>query len=138
MSDQKLKALKATALFGSCTDKQLELVGRVTDRAHMPAGRVIVGQNTVPAHMVILITGKAVVEADGVELAELGPGDVVGELALIDNERASATVTTTEDSTVWVIGHAGFKPVWDENPEMSKPLLQAVVQRLRAANQLAI
>lgn len=138
MSDQKLEALKATSLFATCTKKEMELIGRITDRVTLPAGKVIVHQGSVPTHMSILISGAAIVEADGTKLAELGPRDVIGELSLVDNRKASATVTTTVESTAWHIAQGSFKPVWKKHPEMSTSLLTAVVARLRAANELAI
>ncbi|MFT7647881.1 MAG: CRP-like cAMP-binding protein [Candidatus Poriferisodalaceae bacterium] len=136
MSDNKLDALKATTIFSSCTKDQLELIGRVTEQAQLSAGTTIVKEDSLPHQMVILISGKAVVTTGDTQLAELGAGDVIGELAMVDDARASATVTLTEDSEVWLIARAGFKPVWEENPEISKALLTAVVGRLRSTNAL--
>lgn len=138
MSDQKIEALKATSLFATCSRKEMELIGRITDRVTLPPGSVIVTQGSVPTHMSILIDGAAIVEADGKQLADLGPGDVIGELSLVDNQRASATVTATVETTVWLIAQGSFKPLWKEHPDMSVSLLTAVVDRLRAANQLAV
>ena len=136
MKDAKLEALKETSLFADFSKKHLELIGQVTDRVRLDAGRVLIREGTVPNEMAILVSGKAVVEAGGQTLAQLGPGDVVGELALVDNQRASATVTITDDAEVWLVGHAGFKPIWEKNPDISTELLRAVVGRLRATNEL--
>ncbi len=136
MSDGKLEALKNTAIFSSCSKKQLTEIGKVTDRVRVPAGRTLVKEGSVPTQMTILISGKAEVESGGQKLAALGPGDVVGELALVDNESASATVTVTDDAEVWLVATSGFKPVWEKNPDISTALLQAVVGRLRATNEL--
>ncbi|MDA3039332.1 MAG: cyclic nucleotide-binding domain-containing protein [Actinomycetota bacterium] len=136
MSDQKLEALKATALFSTCSDKQLELIGKVTDRTSAAAGTVLVKQDSVPHQMAILISGSAKVEVGDKEVANLGPGDVVGELAMIDSKPASATVTMTTDGEAWMVARSGFRPVWEQNPDMSRALLEAVVARLRAADDL--
>ena len=136
MKDKKIEALKNTDLFSSCTKDQLALIGQVTERTQLAAGTAVVKENTVPHQMVILISGKATVEAGGNQLAELGPGDVIGELAMVDSERASATVTISDDAEAWLVARSGFKPVWEQNPEISTALLQAVVQRLRATNAL--
>lgn len=137
MSDAKLEALANTTLFSSCSKKHLKAIGMITDRVTLAPGRVLVKHGSVPTEMAILISGKAEVEVNGRVLAELGPGDVIGELALIDSERASATVTITDDAEAWLVSHAGFKPVWEQNPEMSTTLLQAVATRLRAANEFS-
>jgi CRP/FNR family cyclic AMP-dependent transcriptional regulator len=136
MSDQKLAALKATSIFASCTKKQLELIGKVTDRAGAPVGSTIVKEQTVPHQMAIIISGKVEVTSNGNVLAQLGPGDVIGELAMVDGAKASATVTVTEEVDLWMVARSGFIPVWEKNPDMSKALLEAVVARLRATNEL--
>ncbi len=134
--DDKLAALKNTSIFGSLTNKQLELIGRVTDRVPVKAGHVLVHQGQVMTHMSIVIDGAAKVEVDGNEIATIGPGEVIGELSMIDNEKASATVTLSEDSTLWHIARAGFVPVWEKNSDISTAMLMGVVARLRETNQL--
>lgn len=136
--DDKLAALKKTSIFSGLSGKHLELLGRVTDRVNVKAGHMLIMQDQVMTHMSILIEGAAEVEIDGTHIADLGPGDVVGELSMIDDERASAKVTITEDSTLWHIARAGFIPLWEKNPDMSKPMLLAVVQRLRETNELVV
>jgi len=138
MADAKLDALKATTLFGGLSKKHLDLIGRVTDRVPVEAGRVLINQGQVTTHMAILIDGSAKVTVDDVEVATVEPGEVVGELSMVDGERASATVTMTGDSEVWLIGRAGFIPVWEENEDMSTPMLKAVVAKLRETNQLLV
>lgn len=88
--------------------------------------------------MAILISGNASVTVDGEQLATLSAGDVIGELSLVDNQPASATVTATEPTSIWNIAKAGFSPVWDKNPELSTAMLQAVVAKLRETNQLQL
>lgn len=136
MSDQKLDALAATAIFATCNKKQLELIGQVTDQANVPAGTALVKQDVVPTDMYILISGSAKVEVDGKEVATMGAGEVIGELSMVDGGKGSATVTMTADGEAWIVGRRGFIPVWEKNPDMSKALLEAVVARLRATNEL--
>jgi len=136
MKDKKIEALRATALFGQCSMKQLTLLGRVTDRVRIPEGRLIVQQDTVPTNLYILIDGSATVEVDGTYLTTLGAGSVIGELSLVDRGRATASVRAVDDLQAWVVAHRGFKTVWAEHPEMSETLLRSVVDRLRATNSL--
>lgn len=136
MADAKLEALKATTLFSDLSNKHLELIGRVTDRVPVESGRVLINQGQVTTHMAIFISGAGKVTVDDLEVADVAPGDVVGELSMVDGERASATVTVTDDAEVWLIGRAGFIPVWEQNEDMSTPMLKAVVAKLRETNQL--
>ncbi|MEM7094581.1 MAG: cyclic nucleotide-binding domain-containing protein [Actinomycetota bacterium] len=136
MSDGKLEALQNTTLFSGLSSKHLDLIGQVTDKVSVEAGRVLINQGQVTTHMAIIISGGASVSVDDNEVATVGPGDVVGELSMVDGERASATVTVTESSEVWLVGRAGFIPVWEKNEEMSTPMLNAVVAKLRETNHL--
>jgi CRP-like cAMP-binding protein len=86
--------------------------------------------------MSIIISGHARVDVDDAQVATLGPGDVIGELSMVDGQPSSATVTFIEPSTIFHIARTGFVPVWDKNPDISKEMLLAVVQRLRQTNEL--
>jgi len=134
--DDKLEALAKTSIFSGLSKKHLELIGRVTDRVTLDPGQVVINQDQVTTHMAIFIDGAAEVSVDGNRVADVAPGDVVGELSMVDGGRASATVTITENSTVWYVGRAGFIPVWEKNPDMSTPMLLAVVSKLRETNEL--
>lgn len=134
--DDKIAALSNTSIFSGLSNKHLALIGRVTDRVAFDSGSVMIHQDQVTTHMAIFIDGAAEVTVDGNHVADVGAGDVVGELSMVDGERASATVTVTERANVWYIGRTGFIPVWEKNPDMSTPMLLAVVAKLRDTNQL--
>jgi len=132
----KLEALKKISLFSTLSKKHLDLIARVADRVDVAPGTALTQQGRPQPHMAVIIDGSASVTVDGNVVATLGPGDVIGELSLIDNKPASATVTVTEHTTIWNIAKAGFSPVWEKNPEMSTAMLQAVAAKLRETNQL--
>ena len=134
--DDKLEALAASDLFAGLGKKELDAIAKVTDRVTVHDGRMLVHQGAVTTHMSIIIEGSATVTVDDEEVATLGPGDVVGELSMIDGERASATVTANGDCTIWLIARAGFLPVFERHPEMAVSMLHAVVKRLRSADEI--
>ena len=111
-------------------------IARVTDRVDIEPGHVLIAQGQVMTHMSIVITGTADVRVDGTVVGQVGPTDVVGELSLIDEADASATVTATEAMSLWLIGRAGFIPVWKKNRgAISTAMLMAVTKKLREANR---
>lgn len=133
---EKLEALKQVSLFSTLSKKHLDLIARVADHVEVAPGTELTREGRPQPHMAVIITGGASVTVGGEVLATLGAGDVVGELSLVDDQPASATVTTTEPTSIWNIAKAGFTPVWEKNPELSTAMLQAVVARLRKTNQL--
>ncbi len=80
----------------------------------------------------------AVISAEGSEqlLAILGPGQVVGEMALLDGVPRSATVQAIKTSTVARIDKADFDRFAEVNPAVYRHMLQLVSQRLRQANDV--
>lgn len=76
------------------------------------------------------------VEGDEQLLAVLGPGHLVGELALLDGRPRSATVTALKASEVSFIDKAAFESFADANPAVYRHMLSIVGQRLRQANDV--
>ena len=80
----------------------------------------------------------AVISAEGSEqlLAILGPGHVVGEMALLDGQPRSATVQAIKKTRVARIDKADFDRFADRNPAVYRHMLALVSRRLRQANNV--
>lgn len=76
------------------------------------------------------------VDGDEQLLAVLGPGDLVGELALLDGRPRSATVSALKDAQLAFIDKAAFERFADENPAVYRHMLSIVGKRLRHANDV--
>jgi CRP-like cAMP-binding protein len=72
------------------TRRRLEAVG---NEAEFPAGLVLIEHNTPAAGLYLIIEGRVAIHAHGAEL-EAGPGEVVGEMALVRGGPRRARVTT--------------------------------------------
>jgi len=69
-------------------------------------------------------------EAAGV-VAELGPGDFFGEMALLEHQRRSATVTAISDLRVVVMHERDFRAMEDELPEVARMIRATMDERRR-------
>ena len=69
----------------------------------------------------------------GEEVGHLGPGDAFGEMALIDRSARSATVTADTAVHGYQLPVWSFRPLVESNPEVAWGLLEALAQRVRAA-----
>ncbi|MEH0071539.1 Crp/Fnr family transcriptional regulator [Pannonibacter sp. Pt2-lr] len=76
------------------------------------------------------------VEGDEQLLAVLGPGDLVGELALLDGRPRSATVTALKAARLAFIDKSAFERFADENPQLYRHMLAIVGKRLRQSNDV--
>src|SRR6476646_8845022 len=67
-------------------------------------------------------------------LAILGPGTLVGELAMVDAQPRSASVVAARDSELSFISRASFEAVAEKNPEVYRPIVKVLSRRLRDTN----
>jgi len=88
-------------------------------------------------YIVLAGTVKVYVEqADGTEviLAILGPGEIVGEMSVVDSLQRSASVVTLEDATLARIDRRAFWAALEANPQLTTNLVMILSRRLRLAN----
>jgi CRP-like cAMP-binding protein len=81
--------------------------------------------------MFVILDGQAEVEKDGTVLGRLGPGDVIGELSLIDGRPRSANVRAVTDLKVLELAQDDFKSLVDTSPQFVQSLLRALSLRIR-------
>jgi CRP/FNR family transcriptional regulator, cyclic AMP receptor protein len=69
-------------------------------------------------------------------LAILGPGALVGELAIVDGQPRSASVSAIRESELGFISRAVFEEFVREHPETNRHILTLLAQRLRDTNSI--
>jgi CRP/FNR family cyclic AMP-dependent transcriptional regulator len=126
-------------LFRGLSAAELERVNGLLGRTKFPAGAMILtaSQPGEVAYVVLDGTLKvSTLESNGRELtlALLGPGEIVGELALADRASRSADVVSLEPSNLVWIDRATFDQLRREIPLITENLLRLLARRLRLAN----
>ncbi len=127
----RAKELARLAPFAGCTVPQLEDVARRSDEVERPAGWVLTVEGDVGRECFVIADGEAVVMIDGDEVATLGPGDIVGEMALLDRDRRSATVIATTPLRAVVMTGRQFDAITDRYPSVAMAVMGTLAQRLR-------
>ena len=135
MSDQKVEDLKKIGTFANCSDNQIEAIAEITERVDADEGRTLLTEGHVGHDMYVLTGGSADVHIGGEKIATVGPGDVVGELGLVDGQRSSATVVAGAGFEGWLVPRRGFAPLLTDDPALARPLLDAVIAKLRATDE---
>jgi CRP-like cAMP-binding protein len=133
----RLDALRSVSLFEGLSKRNLGLIDKLSFVRTVPAGEVIVAQGDPGNEMMILLDGSASVKRGNRKLRELGGGDVCGEMALLDNQPRSATVTALEPTRLLVVGGPEFRKLLAKVPALSESLLVSLSRRLRAADAKA-
>jgi CRP/FNR family transcriptional regulator, cyclic AMP receptor protein len=107
--DEKLERLQQLPLFASCDERELSEIAKLVDETSVPEGRVLIAEDSTNCREAfIILEGQASVSVRGVQVAVVGPGGCLGEMAVIDHERRSATVTALTDLTLLVIDARGL------------------------------
>jgi CRP-like cAMP-binding protein len=139
-SEETIELLQRVPAFSALADEDLAEVAAVAVPRRLDAGEVVFREGDESNTCYIVRSGhaRAVREhPDGrtLTLANFGPGDIFGELAMFDDERRSATVETMEGTEVIAILGADMRRLLREHPDISVKLLAALGRRLRETNE---
>ena len=121
-------------LFSGMSSKELTRLGRLMTRIPVKAGRELTHQGDPGLEFFIIVDGKADVMIDGKVVATLGPGDFLGEMALLDGKPRTATVVCATDVEAEVISYGEFSQLLEDAPELTRRILVALAGRLRDAD----
>lgn len=128
--DVKIDMIKRVPLFGHCTKRELALVAKIADEIDLPAGKELTREGEAGREFVVLLEGTADVHKQGARVAALGPGDFLGEIALLIDVPRTATVTTTTPVRALVVTAHHFRQVLARSPETRVKLVEALAERL--------
>jgi len=123
-------------LFSECSRSELAQISRLLTKLRLPAGRVLTEEGALGDEFMIIVDGMAEVSRAGSPVALLGRGDVVGEMALLDDSRRgrrNATVTAVTELTVYVGTPAEFRYLLEVAPSVAEAIRQTASERTPVA-----
>jgi CRP-like cAMP-binding protein len=123
-------SLRQSPLFASLRDEQLERVAERFSEVELPANHVLIQPRVAGAGLFVICDGTVVVEAYDVE-RELGAGEVVGEISLLeDGGTRSARVTAKTPVRALALRRPDFEQVLRDVPELEPALRELAQTRL--------
>jgi CRP/FNR family transcriptional regulator, cyclic AMP receptor protein len=134
-----VQIMERMPFFAALSAKDRRALASVGVERSYPAGAELVSQGQEPGiGLYIVLRGRVRVtqkEPDGATrmLGELGPAEMFGEMALLDEKPRSATVTAQEETIALVIPVYDFRAALSHNGEATAKLLSMLANRLRAA-----
>jgi CRP-like cAMP-binding protein len=128
--NDKVEVLRQVPLFSACTKRELIEVALVADEREAAAGDDLTVEGRPGREFFVLMDGSVVVRRKERKLADLGPGDWFGEIALLTFKPRSATVTATTPVSLLVIIDRSFREVVETTPRIALRVLASVAQRL--------
>lgn len=121
----------------------LARLAAVGERRSFAAGDRLMKQGEPAESLFVILAGQVSVVrehpdlSEPVQLAALGPGEVVGEMGLLDGESRSATVTALEGTVAMEIGKDQLAEIVERFPEVYGTLVRVLSRRLRRTDELA-
>jgi len=114
----------------------LEVFKDSEDVFEVPAGTVIIEEGQEGDHMYVVMQGEVLISLKGRHLATAQPGEIVGEMALINAELRSATVTATTDCVLASIDQASFDSLLRHVPDFTLHVMNVLADRLKVAFEM--
>lgn len=124
--------IAALPLFSSLSKPELRRIAQLSDELEVESGRRLVDEGDFAYEFFVIERGTADVTHDGELLAQLGPGDFLGEIAALGRSRRTASVTATSDLCVLVMTALDIRTIAKEMPLLGERLQHAIEQRTGA------
>jgi CRP/FNR family transcriptional regulator, cyclic AMP receptor protein len=135
-ASMKREALLSSAFFRSMRPAEIdEILGFATERRY-PRGSTVMAKGEPGSSMMAVLAGRlrvSSVSADGREITlnVIGPGELVGEFALLDGKPRSNDVVAAEDTTMMVVERQQFMPFLLRHDTLVERLLVVLCDKLR-------
>lgn len=124
--------IRNVELFKYLTPEECDRVIKETEERRFRRGEVIFTANMPGNEMFIVKSGRVkaykVFDNNEIVFAEFGPGDVFGEMSLIDEYPRSASVAATEDCVTYALNRGTFRAIIDNEPTLGVKLLFALAE----------
>jgi CRP/FNR family transcriptional regulator, cyclic AMP receptor protein len=126
----KVELVKRVPLFAQCTNAELNQVAIGADEREAVEGERLTVEGGRGREFFILVEGAVAVRRGGRKLADLGPGDWFGEIAILTYKPRTATVTATSPVRLLVISDRAFRRLIETTPRIAVKVLRSVAERL--------
>ena len=124
-------SLKAVPLFSELSDKDLRALAQSMHEKRYEDGQEVVIQGESGVGFFVILEGGARVTVGGQERRTLKAGDYFGELALLEGESRSASITAEEGLRCAGMTAWHFRPFIRDHPDIAWTLLKELARRLR-------
>jgi len=130
--DWKTDAIANVPLFSRCSRSEVARIAKLADEIDLKAGKSLTREGERGSEFFVILEGEADVRSDSSVLPPLGPGDFLGEIALVTDSPRTATVTAVTPVRALVITGRAFRLLMRDSPQIQGKVLEAVASRLAA------
>lgn len=131
-NDEIITLLKRVSMFAEAPAETLAEITTLLEPLELRGEETVFQQGDLGDSLYLIAAGRVRVHHEDKDLDELGRGDIFGEMALLDTEPRSASVTTLEKATLFRLEQRAFNSFLLANPEIARGIIRTLNQRLRA------
>lgn len=126
----RLSALRSVPILEGLPDESLERIAAIASEVEFPQGQVVIEARTPGSGMFVILSGRVSVHARGID-TELGPGEVIGEVALLRSDSTRiARVQALTDVRLLAVDRAGFRELVSGDGRLAVALLENLAERI--------
>jgi AAA family ATP:ADP antiporter len=129
---EKVIILKTVSLFVEVPDEILADVASILDEVEVKAGETIFTKGDIGQCMYIIVDGHMRVHDGELTIAQLGERDIFGELAVLDMEPRSASVTAVDDARLFRLDQDAFYELMADRIEVARGVIRVLCRLLRS------
>lgn len=123
--------LKSISIFSQLEDDVLAEVADILEEVRYRAGETLFEKGDLGTCMYIIVEGSVRAHDGPRVLNQLGPGDVVGEMAALDPQPRSASVTAVEDTRLFLLDREPFYRLMGDRVDVAWQMIQILCRHLR-------
>ena len=121
--------LKSIPVFADLGDDAREAIAKLAAEVSVPEGKELVREGDYSYDLIAIEEGTARVHHDEQTIAELGPGDVVGEVGVLERAQRNASVTATSPMRLITLTTWDVRRLTKQAPEAVERLKELVAER---------
>lgn len=135
-----IKLLSSSELFADLSEDEKSNVADHMQKRRYRANEALFYEGDEGSHLYLISSGRVSISSRSPEgrevlVAFLGPGEIIGELSLLDGEPRSAEARAVEATEVYVLSSAALTSCIERSPGLSWALLKMLARRLRKADE---
>ena len=127
--DNILDNLKKSVLFELAPDSVLEKVAEIVTKTSIKTGEKLIEKGKIGNAMYIVLKGGVKVHDGDLLLNQLGVGNVFGEMAALDGEIRTASITAVEETELLQLNHDDLLELFGREPEVARSMVHFLCQR---------
>jgi hypothetical protein len=135
---EKVMVLRSVDLFAGVPSQFLAAIAELLAEHEVKPGEIVIHEGEMGDRLYVIVRGSVEVTHAGRSIAKLGPGEVFGELAVLDPGPRAATVTAVSDGLLLSLDHEHVEYLIAGSIEIAQAFIRMLCRRVRETNDLGV